>query len=186
MLRAQKIAKSYANALFTLTIEQGSVEEVCRDMELVQTLLAQNPELIKVLGSPIIKSAKKREIITAILQERVQIITLRFLHLLVKALRVGYLKEIATQYIVLYLEWKGIRTVKVRSVVPLSDDTRQSLLTKLRKDLNAEVQLEEVLDPRLIGGFVVQVGDTRYDASIRSKLNKLDRQFDINIYKKGF
>jgi len=186
MLRAQKIAKSYANAVFTLNIEQGAVEEVRRDMEMLQVLLAQNPELTLVLGSPIIKSSKKRDILTAVLKERVQPVTLRFLHLLVKALRIGLLKEIAAQYIVLYLDWKGIRTVKVRSVVPLSDDTRQTLLTKLRKELDAEIRLDEVTDPRLIGGFVVQVGDTRYDASIRSKLNRLDRQFDINIYKKGF
>jgi F-type H+-transporting ATPase subunit delta len=186
MLKAQKIARSYANALFTLSIEMGKVEDVRHDMELVQSVLGQNPELCRVLASPIIKSAKKRDILTAVLKKHVQILTLRFVHLLVKALRIGFLKEIATQYIILYLDWKGIRTVTVRSVVPLADDTRETLLTKLRAELNAEIRLEEIIDPRLIGGFVVQAGNTRWDASIRSKLNKLDRQFDINIYKKGF
>jgi F-type H+-transporting ATPase subunit delta len=97
-----------------------------------------------------------------------------------------YLDVISNQFITLYKIHKGIKGVSFVSVVALKDESRLLLKEILRSELNAEIELEEKIDPRIIGGFIVQVDDRRYDASLRSKLNKLDRQYYINIYKKGF
>ncbi len=186
MLNERKIARSYSSALFVLALENGILEEIWRDIELIEDLLKENPELVKVLASPVLRSRKKSDIIDALFKEHVNDLTIRFLHLLVKAMRVLYLLEITDQFRVLYKEHHGIVCVHLRSSCPIDDEIRNKIKERLLVDLKAEIELKEIIDSRLIGGFVLQVEDRRYDASVKSKLNKLDRQFDINIYKKGF
>ena len=186
MLNERKIARSYAAAIFELAEEQALTEKVFKDMELILQVLEENPQLQKVLASPVIRSSKKSEILKALFATHLNELTMRFLKLLVKSLRVLYLDVISNQFITLYKIHKGIKDVSFVSVVALKDESRLLLKEKLRSDLNAEIELEEKIDPQIIGGFIVQVDDRRYDASLRSKLNRLDRQYDINIYKKGF
>lgn len=186
MLNERKIARSYATAIFELSLEQGSVDLIASDMEMMQQLLEDNPELQRVLASPVLHKRKKKEILDLVLTGHVNHLTIRFLHLLVNAMRAVYLNEITSQFLVQYKAHQGIRVVKVKSAVVLGEGSRKVLLEKLRIALDSKIELQELVDPRLIGGFVVQIDDQRYDASIRSKLNKLDRQFDVNIYKKGF
>ena len=186
MLNERKIARSYSAALFGLAHEKGQLEEIWRDMELIETVLKENPELVKAFASPVLRSIKKSDIIDALLKEHVHELTLRFLHLLVKAMRVLYLLEITEQFRVQYRAHHGIVKVHMKSAHPIDAAIRKKITDRLLVDLKAQVELEEVVDSRLIGGFVLQVEDRRYDASVRSKLNKLNRQFDINIYKKGF
>lgn len=186
MAGERKIAASYATALFELAVERQLEEAVYADMKLLHELLKENRNLVHVLASPVIKGSKKVAILHALLQEHVNELTLRFLKLLVKALRVVLLDEIARQTVMLYKEHKGIRTISLRTATAISEETREALSLKLVHLLKAEIDLIEVIDPHLLGGFVVQMEDKRFDASIRAKLNKLDRQFDINIYKKGF
>lgn len=186
MLNERKIARSYASAIFELAEENNLIEVVAMDMELVLNTLLESPELKRVLASPVLKSSKKSDVLTAIFSSHINELTMRFLLLLVKSLRVLYLVDIAEQYINLYRKYKGIRVVTLKSAVPIEDAAKSFLTKKLKEELKSGIELREIIDSMLIGGFVVQVDDQRYDASIRSKLNKLDRQFDINIYKKGF
>ncbi len=186
MLKERKIARSYAHALFDLSEEMGLIPLIFGDMLLIDKVLKENPDLKKLLSSPVIKGKKKSDILEAILSAHVHELTIRFLHLLCKSLRVIYLSEVCEQYMILYRDHMGIRTVKISSAVALEEGTRTRLLTILREKLNAEIELEEIDDPRLVGGFVLQAGDQRFDASIKSKLNKLHREFDINVFNKGF
>lgn len=186
MLNERKIARSYAAAIFELSEEQGILEKIIKDMELMKQVLKENPQLQKVMASPVLKSSKKSDILNALFASHLNDLTMRFLRLLVKSLRVLYLDEIAKQFVVLYKIHKGIKSVSLVSAVELEDDSRTLMKEMLKAELHAEIELEEDIDPRIIGGFIVQVGDRRFDASLRSKLHKLNRQFDINIYKKGF
>ncbi|HRZ41732.1 MAG TPA: ATP synthase F1 subunit delta [Bacteroidales bacterium] len=186
MAGVKKIAASYAGAYFSLAVDMKLTDAVEADMRLIAAVLAENPELVKVLASPVIGTAKKQGILLALFQGKVHELTIRFLHLMVKALRIRLLNEIAQHTLQLCKEFKGIRTVSLKTAIPLSDKLRDAFEIKLKGLLQSEIDLVEITDPSLIGGFVVQVDDDRYDASFKSKLNKLDRQFEINIYKKGF
>lgn len=186
MAGVKKIAASYAGAYFSLAVEMSLADVAEADMRLIAAVLAENPELVKVLASPVIGVAKKESILFALFQGKVHELTIRFLRLMVKALRIKLLHEIAHHTLKLYKEFKGIKTVSLKTAIPLSDKMRDAFEDKLKRLLEADIDLVEITDPALIGGFVVQVDDDRYDASFKSKLNKLDRQFEINIYKKGF
>jgi len=186
MLNGKKIARSYTTALFGLALENGILEEIWRDIQFIETLLKENPELVKILTSPVLRSSRKSSIINALLSDRVHELTLRFLHLLVKAMRVLYLLEITDQFQKQYKAHHGIVTVHLKSAFPMDEGFRKKLTDRLLSDLNAQIELKEIVDKRLIGGFVLQVEDRRYDASVKSKLNQLNKLFDVNIYKKKF
>ncbi len=186
MLGERKIARSYASSIFDLAVERKLLEEVRSDMLHIHDVLHENRNLVRVLASPVVKSGKKREIIDAVFGTAIQELTRRFLHLVVKSLRAVFLMDITLQFLENYKAYKGIKTARVRTVVPIGEGTRDILMSKLTTALQSDIELVEITDSKLIGGIVVQVDDMRFDASIRSKLNKLDRQFDINIYKKGF
>jgi F-type H+-transporting ATPase subunit delta len=182
----KKIARSYTAALFGLALENGILEEIWRDITFIEILLKENPELVRILASPVLCSNKKTSIINALLSDRVNELTLRFLHLLVKAMRVLYLLEITDQFQKQYKAHHGIVTVHLKSAFPMDDTSRKQMTNKLLSDLNAKIDLKLEVDKRLIGGFVLQVEDRRYDASLKSKLNQLNKLFDVNIYKKKF
>jgi len=182
----RKIARNYATALFGLALERQELEEVHHDMELVHTLMKDHPELRQVLVSPVIRKGKKSAIVHALLKERIRLLSLRFLDLLITARRVASLPEIADSFFRQYKEHHGIVPVTITTAVPVTDSVRERLTRQLAEDLKAQIELQERVDDRLIGGLVVQVGDRRYDASLRARLDRIDRQFNINIYKRTF
>jgi F-type H+-transporting ATPase subunit delta len=186
MAGEKKIAASYASALFSLATEQDLADTIYQDMLLLADVLQHNPELRYVMASPVIKGSKKKAIFEALFGSQLHDLTIRFLYLMIKSFRIILLKEISQQVIKLYKDYKGIRTVHLRTAVEINEVMRMKFQNKLREVLHSEVDLVEVTDPGIIGGFVLQLDDNRYDASFRSKLDKLDRQFNINIFKKGF
>jgi F-type H+-transporting ATPase subunit delta len=182
----KKISRNYATALFGLALERKELEEVHSDMVMIHSLLKDHPELRQVLTSPVIGKGKKSAIMHALLKERVRELSLRFLDLLISSLRVVYLSEIGDSFFRQYKEHHGIVPVTITSAVPVTDAIRKRLTQQLAEDLQAQIELQERVDDRLIGGIVVQVGDMRYDSSLRAKLDRIDRQFNINIYKRSF
>jgi F-type H+-transporting ATPase subunit delta len=182
-----RIATRYAKSLIDLAVEQQKLEPVYND---VQGLLSavQNRDLYLLLKSPIIHGDKKISAIDAIFKGRIDALTLAYMHLLIDKGREMYLPEIAREFVHQYKVFKHITIVRVTSAAPLSED----VMTELRKRLLASVttsdnlEIETRIDPKLIGGFVVEFDDKRYDASILNKLNELKSEFKKNLYIKEF
>ncbi len=185
-MSAGKIARNYATALCQVAIERQELEEVKGDMVMIATLLDQNPELHQALASPIVQKEKKKAILDAIIKDSVQHLTYTFLSLLIRSTRIVLLRETTHELIRLYKEHHGIIPVTFSTAAPVADDIRNRIVQRLSEDLNATVELIERVDERLIGGCLIQVGDRRYDGTLRARLDKIDRQFNINIYKKTF
>src|SRR5579871_3289633 len=95
--------------------------------------------------------------------------------------REAYLTEIAAAFVDQYKAYKGIRTVKLTTAVPVSDELKQALLEKVKTERKvAEVDLETEVRPELIGGFVLEIGDELLDASVAFDLHKVRQQFQNN------
>jgi F-type H+-transporting ATPase subunit delta len=182
----RKLARNYATALFDLALERGELERVEQDLKLIGILLEQNPELVRVMANPVIPREKKDAIMEAVLGNSVQPLTSRFIKLLTQKKRLGELAGIIVSFHKQYKRHHGIVPVSFVSAKPIDDTLRDLLTKRLIRDLQAQVELEEHVDSRVVGGFVVQVEDQRYDASLRHKLDKLGRQFNANIYKRSF
>jgi|SRR5690606_21070013 len=171
------VASRYAKSLLDLSKEQGKVDTVKDDIDQVIAILKENSELQKVLKNPIIKTDKKQAILAGIFEGKVNPLILSFFGILVAKGRANILFEIATEFVRNYNELKGIVNATVISASALSDKNISELQKTIAEDINSQVILTNEVDPTLIGGIVVRIGDRQIDASIAGRLNKLEKHF---------
>lgn len=171
------VASRYAKSLLDLAQDQGQLDAVKKDMENVISVLKSNSELLAILKNPIIKGDKKRTILAAIFEGKINPIILSFFYILVNKGRAAILLDIAQEFVREYNEAKGIVKASVTSATALSEANLADLQKIITEEIKAEVVLKNIVDPSLIGGFMVRVGDRQIDASIAGKLNKLEKHF---------
>ncbi len=181
-----QIPKRYARALFELAGERGADTFVERDMRSVRIISANVSEFRNILRSPVIKPHLKKKIISALFEGQFHELTIRFLNLMISQGRESFLAEIAEQYIALCRVRDGIVDVDIISAQPLESATLEAIEQKIASLTGLKPNSTQKLNPRLLGGFMVRFGDSMYDASLRNKLTKITRDFQTNIYEKGF
>jgi len=180
------LAERYAKAFFKLALEQDLEERVSADMQGVASLIRESRELRIFLHAPVINPGKKEKILKEILGKTVHPLTLSFILLLVRKRREAHIPDITFEYLELYNEYHHIVRVLLRSPVAATEEIRREVSGVMKKFTDAEIVLEEKIEPDLIGGFVLNWKDNQYDASIRKQLSRLNRAVArINLYKKG-
>ena len=180
------ISKRYAQALFNLSLGMNRLERINDDVKLIQEVVAENPHFRRLLSSPVVSDGKKTRIINGVFGRHLDELTMRFLQLITRKEREVFLKEIADAFVVIYKKHHRILPVKLTTSAPLDEETRKNLLEMLHKDLDHKIELIEHIDPEVIGGFVLNFDNKKYDASIRRKLDRLHKTFEENPYVKGF
>lgn len=182
-----RIATRYAKSLIDLAIEQNKLEQVSADLGSVREA-ARHRELNLMLKSPIVHADKKLAVLDALFKGKIEPLTLGYLHLLVNKGREAYIPEIAAEFVIQYKILKNITTVRLTTAAPVGE----ALLSDLRQRLlasgvtAANLDLETKVDPALIGGFLLEFDNRRYDASVAHKLDELKAQFSKNLYVKEF
>ncbi len=177
-MQGTRAALRYAKAVLNLAKDAGKEVEVNASMLVVSEAIAESKELSIVLNSPVIKATDKVKALNGIFAESIDEITLGVIALLGENKRLPLLKLVATQFSVLYDHYKLIDTAKVTTAVPLTKDLTEKVLAKIKELTGNEASIENVVNPDIIGGFILRVGDIQYDASISNNFNKLKRQFD--------
>ena len=181
-----RLAARYAKALIDLAIEKGELETVFADMQWLNAVCKSNRDFVNVLRSPIIKADVKKKIIEAVTTGKISEMTAGFNRLIITKGRESNLPEIAHAFIEGYKEKKNIHTIKLTTVAPVSEATKEAIVAQVKKSAGFEnIELEEKVDDDLIGGFVLQIGDKLIDASIAYDLRQIAKQFENNdfIYK---
>jgi F-type H+-transporting ATPase subunit delta len=173
-------AKRYAKSLIASAIEKGSVDAVYADMNLVGGTLAENRDLQNTLTSPIIKPEKKLVILDLIFKGKVNDMTTGFMKLVSENNRVDILGEIAYAYVLEYKAYKNISLVEVTSAVQLDDAQKAKILAIAAQQGATNAEVVETIDPALLGGFVLKMGDKQIDASILNKFNNLKQELIKN------
>lgn len=181
-MKDTRAALRYAKALLNLANESDKAEELNQNMLTVSSVIEENNDLSVMLNSPVIKAEQKKQTLLAIFGDSLNNISKGLINQLVDNKRLAILEDIAKNYTVVYEEYKGNQIATVTSAVPLNDALKAKVLEKVKSIVGKEVQLENKIDPSIIGGFVLRVGDKQYDASITGKLNNLRREFDDNNY----
>jgi F-type H+-transporting ATPase subunit delta len=173
-----KAGARYAKSLIDLSTEQNALEEIKNDMVLFEKIVHDNNELEAILKNPIVPLDKKLGILTDVFGNKVHKITNSFLKLVVNKGRSAILFDTAKQFVAQYNLIKGIVTAEVTSAIALTDTSRAEIVSLVKKELGAkEVLVKEKIDEKLIGGFILKVGDKQFDASIASGLSKLKKEF---------
>ena len=171
-MRSTKAAGRYASSLLELALERGVLEEVKSDVLLVQKSIEENRDFAIMLESPIIKPEAKKRVLTSIFKSSTSALTVEFLSLLASRGRESILPAISEAFLEQYRTHKGIIKAEIISAVALSNESRKELVSALSAT-GSSIDLTEKVDPSLIGGLRVKVGDQLIDASLRRKLNEL-------------
>jgi F-type H+-transporting ATPase subunit delta len=179
-----RLATRYAKSLIDLAQEQNLLDSTFADMQTLQQLCKQSREFSAMIKSPVIKPTAKAKIVTAVTDGKIGQLSSLFVQLLISKGREAYLNEIAQYFIAQYKDLKGIKTVKLTTASPIDDATKAALVNKLYTE-GTQVDLETIVDEKIIGGFVMQAGDQLVDASIAYDLKAIQTQFLNNdfIYK---
>lgn len=185
-MKETRIAVRYAKALFELALEQKIIEAVFADMMLVADVCTENRDFRLMLTSPIIKSDKKQTVMKLMFGGKINKLSQAFLNIIAAKRRESYIHQIALQYIVVYRDYKGIETVHLTTAVEPDDAIREKVKTIVKNFTKKDIELVEKIKNEIIGGFILNFGYYQYDDSIRNKIIKLKREYNINIYEKGF
>lgn len=181
-----RLAGRYAKSILGLSLETNQLEQVYNDMLFLQQVCKSSREFVAVLRSPVIKADKKLGVLQSVTQGKVSDLSSGFIKLLVSKGRESNLPEIITAFIEQYKAHKGIYTIKLTTAAPVSDETKQAIIAKVQEQTSMKlIEMETAVNEALIGGFVLELGDTLVDGSIAYDLNKVKAQFMNNdfIYK---
>ena len=182
-MRNDKVTSRYAKALIQLAVEQNILEQVYQDITLVLDVCQSNKEFSRMLLSPIIKSFKKEAVLSDIFKKNTHHLTLEFLLLITRKRREDLIEGIAEQFVNQYKEQKGIKRAVVKTCIKLDEKIKEKIIQALKKFTNSQIELVEVIDKKLIGGFILSFDNKQYDASIFNKLQLLTKTFKENIYE---
>jgi len=185
-MRETRVSNRYAKALFELSVELKQLEETKDDMELIHLVCKQNRELVLMLKSPVIKETKKQSILRGIFEKKLSDLSFKFLMVITKNGREELIKEIAVQFIAIYKEFKNILPTTLTSAIQLDAVTREKIVALMADKTNAQIELTEEVRDEIIGGFILEFDNKQYDASILRQIIDLRKEFDINLYLKGF
>jgi len=181
-MKNARAALRYAKAILNLAKDSNDESAVHEDMQLIAATIADSKEFSIVLESPVIKAADKMNVLKATFSSKINNITLGLFNLLQENKRIEMLEAIAKQYTIIYDFDKNIQVAKVTTAVPISPEIEAQVLAKIVALTGEKANLENEINPSILGGFILRVGDVQYDASISNHLSELKKEFDNSHY----
>jgi F-type H+-transporting ATPase subunit delta len=179
-----KLGDRYANSILVLAQERGQVERVREDFQIIQRVCQSNPDFVNMLESPLIKSDKKQHILNLIFKDQFCDITNTLVEIIVRKKREAHLDDIANRYLFQYDKLHNITRGELRSAHPMTETQVAAVKKLVERELSTQFEIVQIIDPSLIGGFVLNIGDKQFDASISARLQALKFEFDSNPYVK--
>lgn len=178
-----RAAKRYAQGLIQFANESNQAEKVNQEMIDLKKSIEGSRELSVFLASPILDT-KKKNIIGAELFKDFSQVTKNFIQLVINQGRGDILGQITEQYTHLYNRQNNISVAEIISAVELDEAMIQEIVSSAKNTLGSDntFEIDSKVDPDLLGGFILRVGDKQIDSSVRSKLNRLKKEFDKNEY----
>ena len=176
-MSGSRAALRYAKATLDFALEQKNEEQVKDDMLLIANTIEGSADLQLLLNSPILKLEIKKAALKEIFSNKVSETSMKVIDLLIVNKRLSILGEVAQKYTVIFDDLKGIEVANVTTAVPLTSELTGQILDKVKKLTGKEATLENIVDPTIIGGFILRIADVQYDASVANKLQELKRQF---------
>ncbi len=171
-----RVASRYARSIFELAIELKNVDRVYKDMLLIEQVLSENRNLVTLLKNPIVRYDYKLRVLNRVFEKYMDQLTLKFFGLICRKNRPEILLDSTKAFLDLYRNYKGIVSANISSAVQLSTQINKDFESIIAKSTGKKVELEAHVDPSLLGGYVLKLGDKQIDNSLKSKLNNLRRE----------
>jgi len=169
------LARRYALALYEISEQKNRVESILQDLREIVDIIYNNQEFQDVIKHPQISTSRKKEIFSNVFKEKVDDELLSFLILLIEKERILYIDEILIEFERIHLERNNTVVAQVKTVIPLNEDERHRLKSKLESIYNKNIIINEELDAAIIGGVYVRVGNDAIDGTIKAKLDDMKK-----------
>lgn len=175
-MRSHRAATRYAKSIIDLAKEQKVLDDVYSDMQLFSAVIEQNRVFAVMLKNPIINHDKKRKILHALFDTRMNKLSISAFDLITRKNRENILAEISTEFQVQYNAFKGFQVAEITTTINLDDELRKKFNELVEEISGKKAKLNEVVDESIVGGFVLNIGDKRLDQSIKTQLNNIKRE----------
>ena len=183
-MRNPLVATRYAKALIDLAVETNQLDVVKADIDFLRRVTT--PELRAALGSPVIRGEKKSKVFAAIFHGKVSELTESFFDLVFRKGREFVMQDIGEAFDEQYNRIKKIMRVIITTATRIDRQLSEDIyhrISALPRFQDMTIQLEEKVNPKIIGGFVLNAGDYKFDASVRHDLQFIKHEFISNLYK---
>lgn len=167
------ISTRYARAIYEYAAEKGIEQVVRGDMQLLVRNFTNYPTLREVMNDPTVASEQKINVLTTACGIHVNETMQQAVLLVVTNKRANYMETIARMYDKVYRKAKGIVIVRLTTVEPAGEKTKEELMPVIARVTKDEVDFQTTTNPEIIGGFILEIEDKRLDASVKDQLNKL-------------
>lgn len=174
------VPRRYAQALLMIATERKKIEEYRQDLAKFRQLLLDNPEIEQLLANMRVTAEKKKEALRLLLPDSFDPVVRNFLHLLIDKRRENFFLDVITAYEQYADEILNIINADVWSVVQLTTKDERQLAQRLSHYMGKKVRVRNIIDPALLGGLRIKVGDLVIDGSVTRKLALLKKQLQVH------
>ncbi|SEH68480.1 ATP synthase F1 subunit delta [Epilithonimonas hominis] len=174
-----KVAKRYAQGLLDFTQESGNTESVFGEMRDVVKIMSESKELVQFLNTPFIDARKKDAVALEIFKD-FSPVSKNIIRLVIKQGREAQLKNIAQEFINKVEDIKGTQRISLVTATKLSEQNIQKIIADSKMVNVSNYDLETIIKPDILGGYILRVGDQQIDASVKTQLNNIKKEFQLN------
>lgn len=175
-MKDTRVAKRYAAALFGVAQRDGILDATAKDMTLIERFMAEVPYLRAVLLQPMVTEDRKFKVVDDAFGDRVTAPSLNFVKLLIRKRREDLINECIAEFRHLLADAQNRISARATTAVPMTEMQMQQMAASLEKMTGKTIALTTDLDPAVLGGVVIRMGDTVIDGSVRGRLERLERQ----------
>mgnify|MGYP003326070626 FL=1 len=167
-----RAAIRYAKAIFEIAIEENAIENVFNDMNVIDSLSNDSLDFRNLLTNSQIKYQDKKNAILSLI-ESYSGLTVKLIDLLINNKRVYIVNDIAKSFIQLYNRHNDIKEAVVITATPINKDLEEKILSKINVADIKSINLKNIVDPSILGGFIIRFDGKEYNASVKQNLNNL-------------
>ena len=171
-----RIAIRYSKALFDLALENNIVAEVRSDLQMIYKVCADNPDFAQLLNNPLIEEKTKSAVFKELFETRVNSLSFKFLQLISRKKRSGFLLQMIDKYVERVLDHQGVLSCLLISSQQVEADQVDKIKNRIEEMTGKTVVFYYLIDDSVIGGFIVKIKDTVIDLSIKTQLEKMRTQ----------
>lgn len=178
---AKLVSSTYGDALFDLALEEDRIPEFKKEVTAIRQIFLENEDLSLMLDHPGITKEEKSAFIDKVFGGRASGEMLGFIHILVEKDRQKALIPVFDHFLHRVREYEGTGAVRVTSAINLTADQKKAVEEKLLKTTRYQsLDIDYVVDPEILGGLVIRIGDRIVDSSLKSRVEDLSRQLSRN------
>ena len=175
-------ARRYAKSLIGLAKEKNVLKDIFNDMSLIKNTVSINKDLQLLLKSPVVNTDKKQDILSAIFKGNLNKLSSLFLQLISSKKRESLIQQIANSFIEQYKVLNNIVTAELITEVKLNKNKIKRIVSLYKQEKGNSFEVIEKVNPEIIGGFILRVGDRQIDTSISKEIRELKKAFNENPY----